>query len=363
MKYIVYLTTNLKSTINNINRIYIGVHKTENPDIFDGYIGDGVYVQQVASYMYPKTPFQYAVKKYGTDAFHRSILFIYDNKYDAYSKEAELVNKDFINAPHTYNIIEGGLFKNIEYPIYQFDLEGKLRKKWDCRISASEFYGVPPTRFDIPLKNKCPYLNSFWSETKKINVDEFIKKYHINITYLYTLNGKLIKEFNSLQDCAQFLKMDTKTVSKAIVNNAIIANTYYVSNKLTDIYIPKPRRVYLHETFYVYNKDGEFISKCTGKELMKVINLHSWLKISNIFSKNHNWYKDFYISLEEVNKVPEKRFGNGISIDVYDKYGNFIEHIDSIKKTKEKYNIPANKLKDIQLGDKYFDNYIFKYSK
>ena len=43
---------------------------------------------------------------------------------------------------------------------------------------------------------------------------------------------------------------------------------------------------------------------------MKVINLHSWLKISNIFSKNHNWYKDFYISLEEVNEVPE-------NIDLY----------------------------------------------
>ena len=33
MKYIVYLTTNLKN-----NKIYIGVHGTEDPNIFDGYI-------------------------------------------------------------------------------------------------------------------------------------------------------------------------------------------------------------------------------------------------------------------------------------------------------------------------------------
>ena len=30
MKYIVYQTINIKN-----NKIYIGVHKTENPDVFD----------------------------------------------------------------------------------------------------------------------------------------------------------------------------------------------------------------------------------------------------------------------------------------------------------------------------------------
>lgn len=39
MKYIVYQTT---SKINN--KIYIGVHKTEDPDTFDGYLGNGVYI-------------------------------------------------------------------------------------------------------------------------------------------------------------------------------------------------------------------------------------------------------------------------------------------------------------------------------
>jgi hypothetical protein len=45
MKYIVYLTTNNVEKINGTNRIYVGVHKTENPEIFDGYIGCGVYIQ------------------------------------------------------------------------------------------------------------------------------------------------------------------------------------------------------------------------------------------------------------------------------------------------------------------------------
>ena len=96
MKYIVYLTINTKSKINGLNRIYVGVHKTENPTVFDGFIGDRVYINQTSTYMYPKTPFQYAVKKYGTDAFIRNVLYVYDNEDDAYKKESEIITKDFI---------------------------------------------------------------------------------------------------------------------------------------------------------------------------------------------------------------------------------------------------------------------------
>ena len=39
IKYIVYITINLCN-----GKLYIGVHKT-NPDVFDGYIGNGIYRQ------------------------------------------------------------------------------------------------------------------------------------------------------------------------------------------------------------------------------------------------------------------------------------------------------------------------------
>ena len=73
-EYIVYMTINLVN-----NKIYIGVHKTENPNIFDGYIGCNVKINSPSTYMNPSTPFQYAVKKYGIKSFKREILFIYDN--------------------------------------------------------------------------------------------------------------------------------------------------------------------------------------------------------------------------------------------------------------------------------------------
>ena len=66
-KWIVYLTVN---TVNN--KTYIGVHKTDRDD-FDGYIGCGVNINRPATYKKSKTPFQYAVNKYGIDKFIRII--------------------------------------------------------------------------------------------------------------------------------------------------------------------------------------------------------------------------------------------------------------------------------------------------
>lgn len=363
MKYIVYLTTNLKSKINGINRIYIGVHATNNPEIFDGYIGCGVYIQQPSTYKYPKSAFQYAVKKYGTDAFKREILFIYDNEEDAYIKEGEIVNTDFIKQAHVYNMAIGGKIEDRWQPLYQFDLNGNLVKKWEKSKDAYEFYGYDQDRFSSPKRNKCIFLNSYWSTSPTINIEEYSRKTLNNPTYLYSKEGKLLKEYSSQTDCAKDIHYDNGELSRAIKNQTLIKKQYFVSNTLTDEFVVKPRKNYINQTYYVYTINNEFVGKFVGKELMNVINLHSWDYINHIFTKNKNWYKDFYISLEKIEKIPPKRIGNGICVDVYDKYGNFIEQIKSIKEVKEKYNVPASKIKNIQLGDKYFGNYIFKYSR
>lgn len=81
-KYIVYETTNL---ING--KIYVGLHKTENPDIFDGYLGNGIIVTQPYTYMYAKTAFQAAVKKYGPKNFKRKTLAIFNTLEEASNLE------------------------------------------------------------------------------------------------------------------------------------------------------------------------------------------------------------------------------------------------------------------------------------
>jgi len=86
--YIIYETT---CVVNN--KTYIGCHATDNLD--DGYMGSGKLLLA-------------AFKKYGRENFKKTILHIYDNPQDMFSKETELVNEDFVSSKSSYNLVPGG---------------------------------------------------------------------------------------------------------------------------------------------------------------------------------------------------------------------------------------------------------------
>jgi len=86
--YTVYQTTCLAN-----GKIYIGVHKTRDPD--DRYLGSGNLISR-------------AVKKYGRDQFQKEVLFIFESRAEAYAKEKELVTAAFAKRADTYNLREGG---------------------------------------------------------------------------------------------------------------------------------------------------------------------------------------------------------------------------------------------------------------
>lgn len=88
MKHLVYLTTN-----NINNKIYIGIHSTDN--INDGYIGSGI-------------AFTDAVKKYGRTNFTRKILHYCDTREEASDYEEFYVTKEFIEERTNYNLTVGG---------------------------------------------------------------------------------------------------------------------------------------------------------------------------------------------------------------------------------------------------------------
>lgn len=134
-KYIVYQTTN---KINN--KIYVGVHCTCNPDGFDGYIGCGVRITQPCTYMNPKTPFQCAVKKYGTKAFVRTTLAVFDTEKEAYNLEKQIVTEEFLRRGDVYNLVEGGQFHiSHKTKVYMYDLEGNFEKEFEGIHQAGRY--------------------------------------------------------------------------------------------------------------------------------------------------------------------------------------------------------------------------------
>jgi len=85
----IYQITNL---INN--KIYIGIHKTDNLE--DGYMGSGSLIKM-------------SINKYGIENFRKDILKFYETYEEAIEEEIRLVTESFIEDPSNYNIRTGGV--------------------------------------------------------------------------------------------------------------------------------------------------------------------------------------------------------------------------------------------------------------
>lgn len=88
-KYYVYKTTNIEN-----QKIYIGVHKSKDIEN-DSYIGSGYILKK-------------SITKYGKESFKREILFEFDTPEEAFAKEREIVNEEFILREDVYNMVLGG---------------------------------------------------------------------------------------------------------------------------------------------------------------------------------------------------------------------------------------------------------------
>ena len=135
MKTIVYMTINLKN-----NKIYIGVHITQEPYTFDGYLGCGISGTSSYRFKHPKTPFQRACKKYGLDAFKRYTLYVFDSYEEALQKEKEIVNEKFLQRPDVYNVAVGGgagLVPSQEIEVHKYNLKGEYLETYRSYSEAA----------------------------------------------------------------------------------------------------------------------------------------------------------------------------------------------------------------------------------
>jgi hypothetical protein len=111
--YCLYQITNL---ING--KIYVGVHKTADP--LDGYLGSGPLIRK-------------AVAKYGRENFRKDILETYEDYESLNRAEAEIVTREFIERPDTYNLDLGGRGGKI----FTEDMKSKISQSQKDRFKSN----------------------------------------------------------------------------------------------------------------------------------------------------------------------------------------------------------------------------------
>lgn len=345
-EYIVYQTINLVN-----NKIYIGVHKTKK-GIFDGYIGNGVNINYPSTYMNPKFPFQFAVKKYGTANFRRTTLYSFDKEDLAYAKERELVNYDFVNRTDTYNCILGGALRPLYYyrkKIYQFDLKGNLIKEWEDIYEVANFLETWKQSIYSAINNKSKLYNYYWSHYKEINILEFTNPNQSQRVYKYSKNGKCLSIYNSINEAALENEYKPAELYNRIKEGALTKGNYY-SLELYDEFIPKPRMELKNRIIYVYDIDGNFEKEVPYKEIHSYLNIHSNRKISTII-KTKSLINNKQLRLEKEKYItPYVKKNKNKVVLVYKLDGTFIGEYESINKVCRELNLDNSTVNKVLRG-------------
>lgn len=360
MKYIVYKTTN---KING--KIYIGVHRTKNPCEFDGYLGCGVNIKNPSSMEKPSTNFQKAVKKYGFENFHREVLFVFDNRIDAYAKEAEIVNVDFVKSGNNYNMCLGGGDSRLRNPIYQFSRTGELVRYWESEDNAIKELGYSNHTFQNALLYRELLGGFFWSRESKIDIEKFSKGDNKKPVHKYDCEGKYICSYESITEAAKCENTYVGRISIAIRGRQLFRKKFYFSSKKSDVIEMAKRTSLRGKTYYVYSIDGSFLKHCiSSRELMQYVEMTAWAQLHRVIHCNDGRYKTFQIKLEycgeHISPIVLKSAAK--SVDVYDKDGNLLHTCHSIAEVCRMHNVHLSSVNRVLRGvAPSSNNLVFKY--
>jgi len=327
--YIVYQTTNI---INN--KIYIGIHKTKDPNVFDGYIGCGVYISQPYTYQHAKTAFQHAVKKYGPKNFRRQTIAIFDTIEEASDLEEQIVNEKFLARSDVYNMVLGGLGGYFIYnriKVYQYDLNGNFIKEYNSMIDAALQLNCDYTLISYAVRKKSIAKNYLWNTDKLEKLDLSLynlgNNHQIKL-YLYNINGDYIKEYKNQTIMSKELNVSTTSIRNSRLLGSVLKKQYYVSTEKAESY-SLARSIYLdNRPVYKYDKNGCFIEEYTSQKEALIknpnSNINKSIRLKCVDNNNFIWglSKLEYYNQPKNNK--KKRVGK------FDLNGNLIKEYESV---------------------------------
>lgn len=353
MKYIVYKTTCLVN-----NKIYVGVHKTENPEIFDGYLGNSLWINKTDKIKNPQYAFHFAVKKYGINNFKRDVLYVFDTAEEAYQKESEIVNLKFIESDKTYNVALGGK-GNIKLPktVYQFDLSGNLLNTFEYGvIDAAKSIDGTWTCIQDAIKFKHKSYGFLWSFDMIIDLHEY-NIVNINSYYIYDSDGNYIQEFSTAKECIEFLQTNSANLTRSVKTQTKVSG-YFISTEKLDKFQVTVSKV--SEKLNRYSLSGEYIDSFkTIKEAKEKLGLNL-SSISTAIKMNRScngfrWTRTNnptpFIEVPCVNNSPKE-------VEMYDKSGTLIKVFKTVSEASKEYPGCRSVLRG---NSKTSHGFIFKY--
>jgi len=327
-KYIVYETTNL---ING--KIYVGLHKTENPDIFDGYLGNGIIATQPYTYMYAKTAFQAAVKKYGPKNFKRKTLAIFNTLEEASDLEEQIVNEKFLERSDVYNMILGGIAGCLisqRIKVFQYDENGNYLNEYESFADAALQLNCDYTLISYAVRKKAKAKNYFWSTDKleKLDLTNYnLGLNHSNKIYFYNLKGQYLGGFKTQAEAERKSGIATTTIRKACILGNCVHNKYYLSYIKAESY-DKARTEYIKSRrVFKYNSDGSFNKEYETQQEAELECKTNITKSIKFKSPDENGYLWSLEKLENYN-IP-KGINKKRRVGKYDLQGNLVKEYES----------------------------------
>lgn len=353
---IVYLTINLVNF-----HIYLGIHDLNLNGPTDLYLGNGVIANQPKTYMHPKEPFQFAVKKYGPKNFRRITLAECNTRQEALWLESILVNDRFLSRNDVYNITRGGGDPpRLTAAVYQYDLNGNFIAEFESLAEASSINGVDATAISNAMLYKTVSAKSFWAEylTSKLNITEYDNTTQERKIYSYSSSGEPLKEYNCIMDAVREFDTSLGVIQRAIKSQTKVHDCYFSFEKLESFKKKITQRHY-NDPIHQYSLEGEYIKtfNSIGDVVKSLGTVYRGISTSIITQSTCG---GFQWSWDKVDRMPNKAVyrSQARKVGQYTLDGELVKIYSTVRECRKDFGNVSRVLKGLVKSCK---GYTFKY--
>lgn len=173
----------------------------------------------------------------------------------------------------------------------------------------------------------------------------------------YSEQGELIKEWTSIKEASNSLKIERTQLSKALHGHRKTAGGYIW--KMKNTYSP-----YSSRPISQYDLKGNFIRDWSSvKEAEESLNIQNILNSLNMRNKTTGGFQWKYKgSSKEITEYKQNRVYKGRHVFQYDAEGNFIKEWDSYLQAAKALNIPHQHIMRVLRGERRMTRgFVFKY--